>query len=61
MNLGKRLHIGYLTKENLESGINDVLNNDEIKKRMIEISERIRNDKDGLEEVCDLIYKISGK
>lgn len=61
LNLGKRLHIGYLTKEKLEEAMNYVLGNDDIKKRMTEIGEGIRNDRDGLEEICDLIYKECGK
>ena len=62
LNLGKRLHIGYLTKEKLEEAMNYVLENDEIKKRMKEIGEGIRNGaRDGLEEICDLIYKECDK
>ena len=41
--------------------MNYVLGNDDIKKRMTEIGEGIRNDRDGLEEICDLIYKECGK
>lgn len=61
LNLGKRLHIGYLTREKLEEAMNWVLNNDDIRKRMKEISEGIRNASDGLEEICDLIYKECGE
>lgn len=61
LNLGKRLHIGYLTKENIEEAMNWVLNNDDIRRRMKEIGEGIRNGSDGLEEICDLIYKEIGK
>ena len=55
------MHIGYLTKENLEEAINEVLNNGDIKRRMKEIGEGVRNAPDGLEEICDLIYKECGK
>lgn len=57
LNLGKSLHIAKLTKENIQESIDYVLNNDNIKRRMKEISENIRNEKDRLDEVCDLIYK----
>lgn len=57
MNLGKRLRLADLTKENLSESIEYVLNNNDIKKRMKEISESIRGSKDGLDELCDLLYK----
>lgn len=61
LKLGKRLHIGHLSKDNLEDAINCVLNNEDIKKRMNEIGQNIRNGKDGLNEICDLIYKECSK